>query len=119
MAPLCKGLSECETVEELNLSFNGINEESGFLVALTIKAHSERRDDQSWKKSLRKSRKSISKQHWHHSVGSIPIPKWKLTGLLKVDLSNNYLKKGFMKELAKVMQLDNYIKVVDLANNEI
>jgi len=101
---LANAVSKNRTIQNLDLSYNNINDSFAQSFRKMIVAHTQWRNDIVWLSGLR---------------GIKPSSSLNRSGLFVISLAYNRISDEFAEELSKALKIDNYITVVDLRNNSI
>ncbi len=101
---LLKGLLTHETIEYLDLSNNNLTDKCGNMIARIISRQSQRRDQFVWMLSLRNEK---------------PLNNDFAKGLISINLANNMIGMDSAEEFANALQIDCYIRSMNLYNNSI
>ncbi|CDW75504.1 UNKNOWN [Stylonychia lemnae] len=100
MPALCQNTS----IETVNFSCNGLEDDTGYLMAKIVSSQSERRDQVVWTYSLR---------------GELPPNDEYKNGLKQLILSHNNFSDILASELILALRNDLYLRSIDLRNNKI
>ena len=117
---LCAGLRRNASLKVLDLSYNHMPDRLGGIVARLIKDQGEFRDSQLWVGSLRQhpdSRKRSSSRKGRDEGPTEQERAAKLEGLVEFILHHNCFGTKLMAGLASILQLDRYVRKIDLRNN--
>ena len=101
---LLKSLLKHEMLKYLDLSNNNFSDKYGEMVALIISSQSQRRDQILWASGLRN--------------GSPQINEYS-KGLVSINLRGNKLSNYSAECLSKALSHDQYIRIIDLSENNI
>ena len=99
-----KSLLKHEIIEYLDLSNNNFNDKYGEMIALIISSQTQRRDQIIWASGLRNDFPSINDYS---------------RGLVSINLRGNKLGKYSADCISKVLSHDQYIRIIDLSENNL
>ena len=101
---LLKSLLKHEMLKYLDLSNNNFSDKYGEMVALIISTQSQRRDQILWASGLRNESPQINESS---------------KGLVSINLRGNKLSNYSAECLSKALSHDQYIRIVDLSENNL
>ena len=101
---LLKSLLKHEMLKYLDLSNNNFSDKYGEMVALIISTQSQRRDQILWASGLRNESPQINESS---------------KGLVSINLRGNKLSSYSAECLSKALSHDQYIRIVDLSENNL
>ena len=101
---LLKSLLKHEMLKYLDLSNNNFSDKYGEMVALIISTQSQRRDQILWASGLRNESPQINESS---------------KGLVSINLRGNKLSNYSAECLSKTLSHDQYIRIVDLSENNL
>ena len=99
-----KSLLKHEIIEYLDLSNNNFNDKYGEMIALIISSQTQRRDQIIWASGLRNDFPSINDYS---------------RGLVSINLRGNKLGKYSADCISKALSHDQYIRIIDLSENNL
>ena len=99
-----KSLLKHEIIEYLDLSNNNFNDKYGEMIALIISSQTQRRDQIIWASGLRNDFPSINDYS---------------RGLVSINLRGNKLGKYSADCISKALSYDQYIRIIDLSENNL
>ena len=99
-----KSLLKHEIIEYLDLSNNNFNDKYGEMIALIISSQTQRRDQIIWASGLRNDFPSINEYS---------------RGLVSINLRGNKLGKYSADCITKSLSHDQYIRIIDLSENNL
>ena len=99
-----KSLLKHEIIEYLDLSNNNFNDKYGEMIALIISSQTQRRDQIIWASGLRNDFLSINEYS---------------RGLVSINLRGNKLGKYSAECISKALSHDQYIRIIDLSENNL
>ena len=99
-----KSLLKHEIIEYLDLSNNNFNDKYGEMIALIISSQTQRRDQIIWASGLR---------------NDLPLINEYSRGLVSINLRGNKLGKYSAECISKSLSHDQYIRIIDLSENNL
>jgi len=114
MYGIAEGIAESQFITHLDFSYNGIEDEAALILLQAILKNNEKKDDKTWKKSLRKRKMSLAEMQ---SSSSLKLPRKDIKGITVLNLKSNFIGLSFMRQFSKSIQFDMYIRVVNLSDN--
>ena len=99
-----KSILKHEVIEYLDLSNNNFNDKYGEMIALIISSQTQRRDQVIWAAGLRNDFPSINEYS---------------RGLVSINLRGNKLGKYSAECISKALSHDQYIRIIDLSENNL
>lgn len=100
-AALMDSIACHSSIESLDLSYNALTDFHGKHLIHIITKQSNKRNESIWMKGLRGNN----------------VDNKEITGLTQINLSNNRLSDTFIRSASHYIQIDEYLRVVNLSSN--